>query len=255
MVAVSDDWHLLLVLSFLLAVVVLLSAWWRKGGALTRVVLCLELGFIVVFWWNSTVPAVAQLVNPLYFVVATSASAIIINGVWSSVGGFVLMLILLFLAGILLLVGRDKLSSEFTGGLSDTVLASIFVVISALLLAFYRWAQSWTRLWLFVNRTFMGIGLGLSIDVITQENPTTNFNNTNLDLLNFTDNVFLAVLFSSITVYHLISYRHRVFPCWFKPPPSSPPPSKKKKRKKSFLFPPPDVESGAEETLYSPLPE
>jgi hypothetical protein len=178
-------------------------------------------GFVLVFWWNSTVPDALDLTNPFYFFLVSCLSALLVYAVWHQLGGLLASVAIGVGLFVLLVVGKDKLSSEM-GGLSDWELTGIGIVLLVALMFVLWFLGRQKALWVFCSNVFMGMGLALALDVITQENPLQSFSNTNLDLLQFTSDEFLSILVVSILAYNALYYRDKVAPCCFTG--SSPPP-------------------------------
>lgn len=225
MVSVSDPYHLLLALSFLAVLIIIIAGVRRENEYLVRIVVSFLFGFIVVFWWNSTVPDVLDLSNPFYFFLVSCLSALVVYGIWHQLGGLLATVGVGAALFALLVVGKDKLSASM-GGLTDWELTGIGIAVMVTLIVMLWVLQKQTTLWVLCSNVFMGMGLALSLDVITQENPLQSFSNTDLDLIEFTSDSFLSILVVSITTYLILYYRHVIAPCWFmRPSPVPSPPS------------------------------
>jgi hypothetical protein len=255
MVSVNDPDYLLLALSCVAVVVVLLAAKFRESEFLVHVILCGELGLVILFLWNTSVPASLVVSNPFYFVLAAFGCGLLVLFVWHTLGTSVVFIVLVGAAIWLLVAGRDTVSGWF-GGISDYGLAALFVVFMGVVLALVWWIRTWTRVWRLVGVVCMGMGLALAVDVIYQE---INSGNQNLDLVDFTgNNEFLYCIAGSEVVTVLLYYRHLIFPCWFKkqkkPPSPSAHPKAKKKPLMSYYSGLPLSDSEEEESLPPPQP-
>ena len=145
-VSVGDPDYLLLTLSCIVVVVVLGAAKWREHQFLVQLVLSFQLGFVLLFWWNSTMPGFIDLSNPLYFTIGAVGSALLVAAVWHNLGGFVVGAGVAAFMLALLIAGRDKLESEM-GGISDGGLAGVFIAVVVVLLLVWWWSRRWHTLW------------------------------------------------------------------------------------------------------------
>ena len=234
-VTVDDVDYVYLVLSIITIGFALLAAKWRESDVLVRVVLSVQLGLLIFYWWNSTLPSSVTTTDSLYTSVGIVGASALVFVVWHQLGSLVVGIVMLGVVIASAVAGRDKVSSLF-GGLDDDELAAVFVgVVVACVLGW--WAmRRWVSLWTLVSNLLMGFGLGLGVSVVEQEIAGGN---TDLDLLDVGAAYFWPVIIGSEVVYLLLYYRHRFFPCWFKPPPLSPPP------------PPPSESSPPPETATS----
>jgi hypothetical protein len=218
-VSVDDPDYLLLALSCLAVVIGLLAAKYRESFFLVRIVLCGELGLVILFLWNSTVPSSFVISDPYYFAVAVVGSAGVVFFIWHSAGGIAVAVVLAATSLLLFLAGRDTISGWF-GGLSNTWLAVIFVVFVLVVLAIAWWLKSIEWIWTLTSVLFMGFGMALAVNVIYQE---ADSGNQNLDLVDFSYDPFLYIIGISEAVTLLLYYRHVI--CPINPPSrSSPPP-------------------------------
>ena len=228
---IDDPDYLELALSVVCVVVVLLACKYRERHILPHIVVSFEVATVFVFLWNSVVPSEVQINNPLYMVVAIVGATAGVCAIWHAAMGLVTAVLLVAFALALLVAGRDKVSTAF-GGLSYYWLAGIFLASVLVLAMIYRFFIKWDGLWDFVGVLFIGLGMGMAVDVIRQEASTGRYD---LDMLDFTERDFLYCLFSSEVLCIVLYYRDRLMPCWFRERDSSPPPEVEKRNSYSPL--------------------
>lgn len=236
-VTVDDPWYVLLSLSVLSAVLCVLVAWFRTLTVVIRVVLSTELGAIGVLLWNTTVPDALVITNTFYLTVSVAGAGIAIFATWSACKGWLGGGLAVGGILVVLVVGRDKISSAFGGGISDAWLSVIFVVCMLVVLVLLWRIDQWKDLWTLTTNIFMGFLLTMATDVITQENPLRMFSdNYGLQLFDVSQVSFIVELVLGQCVVLLLYYRHILCPCCFTLPPSNllvaPEPKTKTKMKK-----------------------
>lgn len=223
MVALEDDQHILWVASVVCGLCtvfvsftprVKLREYWIH---VDRLLLCVELSFSLIVYYNTMSPGGTDIEKSYYVVVVALGFGAILYILWESVTGWGVSAVAIAGTLILLVVSHDKLMTWLGGSYSDAavngILTTIVIVVVLLLMLAWMLAKQLHGLWQFVSTLVLGVTLGISINVLTLEVPFPA--TTSIDALN-TDSIdFWITMLGALMGFEVLAYRDLLFPCCF----------------------------------------